>query len=349
MAGTQLSEDLLREALEAYERCNNSKRAAAKLLGVPRQTFDHWIREAQRRGIKTTGFEPVSLPDEHLPIEEILARRERQFEQKRRYEEASKLIPVRVTVRGPIGILHFGDPHLDDDGTDIGMIRRHVEIVKTTEGMFGANVGDTTNNWIGRLARLYGEQSTSAVEAWRLAEWFLGQFRWLYLIGGNHDCWSGAGDPIKWIARQTDSLYKSSEVRLALNFPNGAVVRVNARHDFSGTSIYNAAHGPMKALTWGVRDHIAICGHKHISGYGVVKDPDTGIAMHAIQLASYKIYDRYAKQKGMRDQTISPCAVTIIDPYLPPEHPDLVKVYWCPEEGAKALEDKRRRWKSKKG
>lgn len=348
MASSTLSDDQLREALEAYERCNNSKRAAANYLGIPRQTFDHRLREAQRRGVKTAGFEPVTLPDEVVSTEELLARRKRQFLQKQQYEEAAKLIPINVTIDGPIGILHFGDPHVDDDGTDIIALERHVEIVKKTEGMFGANVGDTTNGWVGRLAHLYGQQSTSAKEAWQIAEWFLTQFRWLYIIAGNHDLWAGAGDPIKWIARQTSSLYQSSEVRAALNFPNGTSVRINARHDFSGSSIYNPAHGPMKALTWGVRDHIATCGHKHVSGYGVMKDPDSGITMHAIQIGSYKIYDRYAKEKGFRDQMLGPCAVTIIDPYLPQTHPDLVKVYWDAEEGAKALEDRRSRWKARR-
>jgi hypothetical protein len=34
-------------------------------------------------------------------------------------------------------------------------------------------VGDTTNNWTGRLARLYADQSTSAAQAWRIAEWLV--------------------------------------------------------------------------------------------------------------------------------------------------------------------------------
>ena len=157
-----------------------------------------------------------------------------------------------------------------------------------------------TNNWIGRLAKLYAEQSTSASQAWQLAEWFVSGLagHWLYLVAGNHDLWSGSGDPIKWITRRADALYKASECRLELQLPNGQRPRINARHDFVGHSMWNPAHGPMKALHLGVRDHVAVCGDRHVSAYSVLKCPESGITMHAIRVATYKIFDRYAQERG---------------------------------------------------
>jgi hypothetical protein len=250
---------------------------------------------------------------------------------------------MKIKIPGAIGILHFGDPHVDDDGTDIEALERHTDLVRKTEGLFAANVGDTTNAWAGRLARLYADQATSAAQAWRIAEWFIGRCDWLYMIGGNHDLWMGAGDPLKWITRQQDALYKASEARIALRFPNGLEVRINARHDHSGSSIWNPAHGPMKAALMGTRDHLYVAGHKHESAYSVLKDAISGITMHAMKVASYKIYDRYAKERGFRDNCLSPCALTTINPALPPDHPDLVKVWWDPEEGADYLTFLRRR------
>jgi hypothetical protein len=615
-------------------------------------------------------YEFTPLPDDDVPIEELIAQRKRKFQHKREHEEASKLIPIRVKMAGAIGLLHFGDPHVDDDGTDLEAIERHTELVRNTEGLFGCSVGDASNNWVGRLARLYAEQSTSASQAWRLVEWFVNRCDWLYMIAGNHDChdaqtealtrrgwvkyddiqdsdevlsfdadtgtskwapilkkivrhhsgemigintlsvslnvtpnhrilcrdrdwkrnwrewkfvsadslparvalpvsgkstnvgvdlsdeqialagwiltdgsigwsgnsprisvyqskdgaeidriinalglehrvtvrnrqisvvngrtlvsepmpqkewrltadasrqvlsylpekgklpewadrlserqfgvlldaivagdgtwdganpedksvavvhgekgfldslqavavrhgwyarisvarekdyrlnlckrdtiqfetkpattksqydgvvwcltvplgnfmirrngaahfsgncWSGAGDPLRWIAKQQNSLYKASEARIGLQFPNGLEVRVNARHDHSGSSIWNPAHGPMKAALMGTRDHLYVAGHKHESAYSVLKDPISGITMHAMKVASYKIYDRYAKERGFRDNSLSPCALTTINPALPPDHPDLVKVWWEPEEGADYLTFLRRR------
>lgn len=301
-----------------------------------------------RSRLKAADFDVKHPEDSNVTVEELIERRKAQYVQKAKHESSRQLIPVKIKIPGPIGILHFGDPHVDDDGTDLAQLERHMELCRTVDGLYGANIGDTTNNWIGRIGHLYGQQSTSAEEAWQLAEWFLKNTPWLYLIGGNHDAWSGTGDPIRWIVGQAGSLYQGSEVRLALNFPNKAIVRINARHDFAGHSMYNPVHGATKALHFGIRDHIAICGHKHVSGYGVLKDPDTGITMHAVQIASYKVHDRYARERGFRDQHLSPCAVTVIDPTLPPTHPDLIKIFWEAEEGADFLKFKRRKASSSK-
>jgi len=305
---------------------------------VPESTY-----QPGRQVVDKGDYEFTPLPDDDVPIEELIAQRKRKFQHKREHEEASKLIPIKIKMAGAIGILHFGDPHVDDDGCDIEAIERHTDLVNRTEGLFAANVGDTTNNWVGRLAKLYGEQATSAAQAWKIAEWFVNRCDWLYMIGGNHDLWSGSGDPLRWIAKHQNSLYKSSEARIALRFPSGLEVRVNARHDHSGSSIWNPAHGPMKAALMGTRDHLYVAGHKHESAYSVLKDAISGITMHAMKVASYKIYDRYAKEHGFRDNCLSPCALTTINPALPPDHPDLVKVWWEPEEGADYLTFLRRR------
>ena len=345
------------QIISALEQCEGQRAAAARLLKIAVRSLQFRLDNLRARGVTVPSssyrgksleqarseFEFTPIPEDDVPIEELVALRKRKFQHKREHEEASKLIPIRIKIPGPIGILHFGDPHVDDDGTDIEALERHTALVNSTDGMFAANVGDTTNNWCGRLARLYADQATSASQAWRLAEWFIGRCAWLYMIGGNHDLWSGSGDPLKWIARQQNALYKSSEARIALKFPNGAEVRINARHDHAGSSIWNPAHGPMKAAIMGTRDHVYVAGHKHESAYSILKDPASGIAMHAVKVASYKVYDRYAKDKGFRDNALSPCVVTTINPALPANHPDLVKVWWEPEEGADYLTHLRRR------
>jgi hypothetical protein len=320
-----------------------SIRSMARETGIPRSTIQDRLRAATRAGIYRNDFEVEALPSSHVSVADLIARRKLQYEQKRKHEEAARLINVKIRMDGPIGILHFGDPHVDDDGTDIFALERHAEIVRKTPGMFGGNIGDSTNNWVGRLARLYGEQSTSAQEAWQLAEWFLNSVDWLYLIGGNHDAWSGAGDPIPWITRNCLGVKQGGQARMGLNFPNGKTVTVNAHHNWPGNSQWNPAHGQMKAAQMGFADHIVISGHKHSCGYGVVKNPATGLISHCIQLGSYKIYDRFAKEMGFKDQHISPCAVTIIDPSA--SEAGQVQMFWEPEEAAEYLTFKRRKFK----
>jgi hypothetical protein len=339
-----LSVAVMQQAVDAVAE-HGCVEYASRALNIPDSTFRHRYKKAIAAGFSPGGtvakpareFEYPKMPDPEMSPDELVEHRIKQFDKKKRFEDARRLIQVKVKVDGPIGVWHFGDPHVDDDGTDLGAIREHTRIVRETPGLFGANVGDTTNNWIGRLARLYGQQETSESQAWTLAEWFLRRVDWLYLIGGNHDAWSGTGDPIKWIQRGRSAPYMSSEVRLELQFPNKNTCRINARHDFSGHSQYNPAHGPMKATMFGVRDHIAIAGHKHISGHGVVKDPDTGATCHSFLVASYKIYDRFAREKGFRDQHISPGVFTLIDPRLPNTHPDFVTHFWSIERGVDYL------------
>lgn len=312
------------------------RRLAREGKAIPADWAAHW--DARQ------GLEIHFPPSPHLTAEELIDLRSAAFERKKAYEEGRTLIRVDVKDPGPIAILHLGDPHVDDDGCDWPTLRAHVELVKRTPGMFVANVGDTRNNWVGRLGRLYGNQSTSAKEATILAEWLIRTLegRWLYLIGGNHDCWSGEDDPLAWMAWQINALYEPSEARLGLNFPSGRQVIVNARHDFSGSSQWNPAHGPMKAAQLGLRDDILICGHLHKSGYSPLKDPDTGRICHCLQVSTYKRFDHYAREKGFRDQTISPCVVTVIDPGA--EHPaNLIQVFWDPFEAAEYLAHKRRR------
>ena len=301
---------------------------------------------AKARDLRSVQFQVTPIPDENVDTDTLIEWRKKQFAKKRTHKEMAKLREVRVSVSGPIGIAHFGDPHVDDDGTDIELLENHMDIVNRTDGMFGANLGDLQNNWIGRLARLWADQGTSAKQAWQLTEWMCKKVDWLYLIGGNHDAWSGSGDPLKWIMAQANTAFDYSGTRLNLKFPNGKEVRVNARHDFSGHSMWNPAHGPMKAAMGGWRDHILTCGHKHVSFVaGPLKDPANGLLSWAIRCAGYKTYDRYAEEKGLPDQNAFPACVTIIDPKYGDDDPRLITVIPDVETGADYLKFLRRKAK----
>jgi hypothetical protein len=358
VAQAPLTTDQIRDIYDLVCHHGTLQQAAAA-AGLKYTTFQsRWktaVAWAEREGLAVptlTGrlveptpkpFEVGALPNELPTAEELIARRQTQFTRKAAAKEARRLIPVKVKIDGPFGIAHGGDPHLDDDGTDIALVQRHVAIINRTEGLFGANVGDFSNNWVGRLARLYGEQSVSAAEAWVLVEWYVKAVNWLYLIGGNHDAWSGAGDPLKWITRQAAALYEMHGARLELSTPSGRKIRVNARHDFKGHSQWNAGHGPMKAAKMGWRDHILTCGHTHVSAFGYEKDPSSGLISHCIRVASYKTYDRYADEKGLPDQTIFVCPVTIIQPQYADNDARLVTFFPDPEQGADFLTFLRKR------
>jgi len=339
MATRSLSDAAAQQALDALEMCGTEAKAA-RAIGIPRPTLQSRLRTARDRGLTAQNPESLSIPsmvNEVLPVSALIARRKQQFSHLRKAKQERLLVPVKVKMDGPIGISHFGAPHVDDDGTDIEKIERHVHTINKTPGMYAANIGDTLNNWTGRLARLYAEQSTSAAEAWKLGEWFLQSTPWLYILGGNHGAWSGAGDPVKWILKNCAGVFDNFSVRLGLQFPNSRVVRINARHDFAGHSMWNTVHGALKAATMGWRDHVLTCGHLHTSGYAVLKDPATGLISHAIRVSSYKTFDRYAHEKGLPNQDIFCNAVTIIDPRYADDDPRLIHVCFDVEQGCDYL------------
>ncbi len=345
MSAEPLTENQLNEAIQAYHEANGDKSAAARLLGIARTTYYHRFDEAERRGFvgePDLEFERDELPDEIAPVQELIDRRKKEWDRVNTAYNARNLIPVRIKVDGPVGIVHFGDPHIDDRGTNIGLLETHLEVVKNTPALFGANVGDLHNNWVGRLSHLYEEQTTMAVEAWRLVEWMIGYIDWLYLIKGNHDKWVGNGDPLDWLRKNTMGVTESWGARLDLQFPNSKEVRINVRHDFRGHSMWNPGHGLMKAIHMGWRDHVLTAGHKHISAYGILKCPSTGLISHAIRVAGYKIHDSFGtKQLGLPNQNISPAFTTIIDPQYEDNDPRLITTLFDVEEAADYLTWKR--------
>jgi len=326
--------DITTEDCNAAVEQGGSLTAAAAILGCSRQTV--------RRRL-ATGFEIEERPpSKHLDVADLIQHRIERYGKLHAAKTAQRMIDVKIRDDAPIGVLHFGDPHVDDDGTDLETLFAHAAIVRDTPGMFGANIGDITNNWVGGLKRIYSEQSTSEADGWRIAEHFLRSVDWLYLIKGNHDAWSGASDPLDWILRDNPGVMQAHGLRLRLKFPNRREVRISAAHNFKGNSQWNPAHGVAKAAQMGIADHILINGHTHVSAYNKVKskDPtlgiDGGVISHCIQIAAYKVHDKYAEQLGLADHAFSPCAVTVINPHAAMEC-NIVQVFDDPELAADYL------------
>lgn len=335
----KLSKEDFERRIAAYD-ATGSYAEAARIIGCGETR----IREAvAKREVKP--FTAPELPNGDLDIDELRAFRRKVFTRKDEGAKARKLIPIKVNLDGPVGILHFGDPHIDDDGCDFPRLEADVELVKKTEGLFAGNVGDLHNNWIGRLARLYANQSTTAKQAWMLVEWFVQSVPWLYIVKGNHDLWSGSGDPLDFIKKYSEvGVMEAHGARLELNFPNGKKVRVNARHDFSGHSMWNPNHGPVKAIKAGWRDHILTCGHKHETGFGPpLKDPASGLISWPLRCAGYKRHDGYGEELGLPDQNISPSILTVINPQFEDDDPRLITPFLSADEGADYLKYLRRR------
>jgi hypothetical protein len=290
--------------------------------------------------------EIAHLPDEDLDVKDILERRRATFARMDKANKARRSIPVRVKMTGPIGVTVFGDPHLDDNGTDITAVERDIRLVKGTQGMFAGNIGDTSNNWVGRLKHLHGSQSTTEREAWKLVEWFVQELPWLFFLDGNHGAWSGAGNPVDWMLSNANSIHDDMEARMELAFPNGMKSTIFARHDFPGHSQWNESHGLNKAASLGgYDDSLLLAGHKHTGAYNILKNPKTGVLSHCVRVAGYKVWDKYAKDHFLYDRRISESAAIIFNPEVAPTDPRHIQVFFSVEEGCDFLKFKRSKTK----
>ena len=296
------------------------------ILNIQKSTYYNLLK------LTTTSF--TKKPSTIVSIDDIKKLRRDVYTHKKAKEDYYRNNLVTVVDSKPIGILHFGDLHLDSDGVDLDLVDSHIQLLRNTEGLYGGNLGDSTNNWIGFLGKLYGEQTTTIEQSVQLLEEYLKDTHFLYTIVGNHDKWNGGEYVIRHIV---DSGIIGEDIRFTLRFPNGTTTTIHARHNFIGNSMYNPAHGAVKEALTASRDDIVIHGHKHSTGYSVIADSEKHKLLHCISVGSYKVIDSYKTMMGFRDDNISPCVLTTIDPSLPEEHTDRIKVFYDPFVGVQYL------------
>lgn len=321
-----VSDDQLRRTLDAVQE-HGSNSAAARALDISECTVRRQLRIARERDITSTKVSPIidnielpTFPDEDVSVEQIVDLQCKRFEQRKASHDAHTWFSVRVNDDSPIGILWFGDPHVDDNGCNWPVLRRHVALCRDTDGLYGANIGDTTNNWSGRLIKLYANQDTSVKTARRLAKWFMldSGVPWLVWLLGNHDVWGDGAEILALMAKQYGTqkvVCHDWEARFQLCFPNGWSPRIFAAHDFKGHSQWNPLHGPMKAGQMGADADLYVAGHKHNVAAFEFENADRGRYQRFIRVRGYKFMDDYARRLGIVEQEEGCAVLTIFNPH----------------------------------
>ncbi len=339
MPARPVSPEVIAQTLAALQEHGGNHSHAALALGISRGALQGRLATAKRTGMQTTpGVTVAPAPDPNEPIEALIERRKAGLQRSQAHEEWAQLIDVRVHDQAPIGVLLVGDPHVDDDGCDIGQLQHDLTTVGKSKGFYAGHIGDLTNNWVGRLARLYAHQSTSFSDGLRLTEWMLGLCPNLFVVNGNHDCWEKGADLLRFIVKA--GVHQSHGARLALRWPNGREVRLHARHDFPGRSQFSDTHGMKRELLWGHRDHILVAGHTHVDEARI--EPSLEGDVHwMFRVSGYKVIDEYAKEHRFKPKRLAPSVAVVIQPDAKPA--EVVKPFWCVEAAADWLAFLRRR------
>lgn len=336
----------------------SARTEAAKRLGITSQTLRHRLDTAEREyglRVNSQAYSPPApftvdpLPDDGEPsAEELIQRLAARHAQRKVHDTAAKLRQVRVHVDGPIGIAMFGDPHVDDGGCAWGDLERDVRLCREAEGMLAVDVGDNSNNWVGRLMKLYADQEVTPKQSLKLIEWLMCALPWLLWEDGNHDTWNTEkGDPTEVMHRllRRVGIMNTGGTRMQLNLPSGASFKMHVRHDFPGNSQFNPAHALVRETLFDYRDHILACGHRHSSGYMPIwhNDPEPRLC-HGFRLGTYKDFDKFAREKGFKESNWARAMVAVVDPAYAHDPVRFIKPCYSVEEGADYLTWRRQKW-----
>lgn len=322
MPARRIPDEVLQKTYDCYKKHNGKTLQVARELSISESTVrirlkQYKIKNDVTENISEPPFWVEELPDGDLSAEELVERGVKRWERKQAAHNARRLININLSKKfdGVFGVAIVGDPHLDDDGCNWKAITEDNKAM-IDSSMVAINIGDLTNNWIGRLMSKYADQETTRQQAIKLIEWYLGSsgVYWAGVVGGNHDFWGHEhGNVLDFIMRTKPGVYENHGFRLNLICPNGRSIKLNCRHDFAGHSQWNESHSVSKAARFG-SDDIYAAGHKHVSGYQIVKDHETGKISHAVRVAGYKELDEYSLQKGFRNHKIWESMCFIIDP-----------------------------------
>ena len=319
-----LTDDKIRLTLKKLRETNHNVDQTAQFLDCAPATVRRHIREAEYRGLTETepGETPKgpsfpTLPDDRPSNEEYRDWRKKSFQRKYAARLAREWFPIEMPDDKPVGICWFGDPHVDDDGCNWPLLEEHAEICARTDGLYGANLGDTTNNWVGRLTRLYMHQDQSRDSALQGAEIFISGLgiEWLLLIRGNHDIWSGdlKNDPLYWM-QSGPAPMEDWEARLRLVFPNKQECFIHASHHFRGTSLFHPLHGSIRQVLEAGQAQLYISGHTQEYGTMKIEMPKRGTVHCLGKARGYKHFDMHALLHGFGEHQEGASLVSIHDP-----------------------------------
>lgn len=329
MPAKTLTDEQCLEAIKAFQK-HETKSEAARFLNLHEATFSHRLKEAMARGLdRDKGPILPDFGDEDLPVEELIQIASRRFEKRQAHTQQKEWFDIEMQSDNPCLIALVGDPHLDDDGCNWPLLTRDVGLMAKTPNVHAINLGDSTNNWTGRLMRLYAAQEASKGTGYKYVRWFMhdSNVKWLLWLLGNHDEWGDGALIIREMSADTVKIF-DWQSKFNLVFPNKRRCPMWVAHSFKGNSMYNILHGPMRAIKFGtINVRVAAQGHHHEWGYFVTEDGDTHMTTHAIKARGYKHIDSFAERHMYSHQTQGSTMAVVINPSVDETDPGFITVF----------------------
>lgn len=319
------TEDQLAAVVEAVEQYGSINKAA-EVLGLARSTAQTRFKVAKGQGafdfVETKEDKALPSPEDlissEIPLSTLIDRsvtdsRRRIAAQRQRRSGINISVPST-----PYALVLMGDPHVDDPGCDLAQLFTDADTVRETDNMFAVPAGDYQNLWIGRLARIYADQTVTAKDSWRLVKHLLVDRitpkKLKAVMLGNHDLWAGNNDLLQWMLKDEAVYFEKYDLKLHFRPSAGRTMKLWMRHDFAGRSMWHNVHGLLKAAKGDIdAHHVYAAGDKHCFGYLSEFRPN-GDMFHAVRSRGYKMIDSYADSLGFNEPESCPSPTIIVDP-----------------------------------
>lgn len=203
----------------------------------------------------------------------------------------------------PVLLVLLSDVHFGNAHTDYVQARKDAELVRDTDGVYAAFLGDLVDAWITQeLSRIQREQPMTLHRELMLAEAWLSMMadKLVAVVSGNHDLrvYEAAGlDLLAGMLSRVKTLYDQHEINCTMRLGK-ASWRWKLRHEWKHRSQGN----PSNSMEWDNRYNdgtwdFAVGGHTHTPTLlrPFIDHTHDGRKKAAIQLGSYSLDSPYGR------------------------------------------------------
>lgn len=299
-------------ARHPHRNHNGIRQRVEKALAGTGETYTQFrLRQAQERRAATERVSaPVTLKDDPTDADY-----EAFFDLLERADGAkAALSPTQDSTEFtapdpalPVAFAYTGDWHCGAGGVRYDWLRRDLDIIRQTDGLYAIGMGDwlegvniNTKAASALYSGLFNDGSFQEIYVVKRAEALIG--KWVAILSGNHD---------EWIYRAA-GITRMDQFAALLNAPHfsqgGGTVFVNVgaqryvvgvRHNVTGNSHLNTTNAQRRAFdSWPEWDncHVITCGHLHYNDLHV--QPRRGKRCVYLRSGTYKLIDGYARDHG---------------------------------------------------